>query len=206
MATDTVKSHLTSIYRKSGTKRRAPLLTYLGKWHPLPASLEPLTGFWLSKFEFESLAANLDTASRQYRKASQINLERIDEQSDDYFTHVGRSLCSAPSSTRTFEHKLLLRLVDQHVVGIWENTNTKNVGCLQLIIHNDRQTMQGSHLGNASDGVVKSGGWIWRKIVCGENESSNLDGRLFKSYEELESLITSSNKPGHLIHFEELFQ
>lgn len=203
LTTDTIKTHAEAIYSRLNVDGAVSLTR---DYHAqlVQKNIGSLTGYWLSRFEFKSRTLSSD--GELYAVGAQVNLEHLIESEDEYFTHRGVSLCSSPSTKLTFDHVVRFKKDQQVVAGIWENTNTHNIGCFQLVVRSDNQGMQGMHLGTTSDAAVSSGAWIWRKIHATPGEVVQAGASNFKKIDELEKFFDASFNPRQLIHLKELFQ
>lgn len=203
LSKDTIKSHAEEVYRRlevGGVQE----LTRDYQMQFAVRSVSSLSGYWLSRFEFES--RSLSSSGSRYKTGIQINLEYLNEAVDNgYFTHRGVSLCSSPSTKLTFTHHFQFKQENQVVAGIWQNTNTHNIGCMQLVIRSDHQGMQGAHLGATSDLSVSSGPWVWRKIHAPVGEVVQPGATTFRTIEQLEKFFGPSIDPREKIHLKELF-
>jgi DNA-binding CsgD family transcriptional regulator len=202
LAKDTIKSHAEAIYMRLQVDGAVSLARDYHAQFSL-RSVGSLAGYWLSRFEFKS--RTLSSSGDRYMNGTQINLEHLTELTDGYFTHHGVSLCSSPSTKLTFTHIVQLKKENQVVAGIWQNTNTHNIGCMQLVVRNDSQGMQGMHLGCTSDLAVSSGAWVWRKVHASASEVVQAGATNFKPIEELEKFFEPSFDLRQKIHLKELF-
>ncbi len=204
IAPSTVKDHRMALYQKAHVATQKQLLKKYPSNLDSSTPSHSLAGYWLSRFDFENYIHAQPEQEQQYRRGVQINLEHMATYSDAYFGLKGKNMCGARSENRqSYEHEFRIRSIDQHIVGIWENSNTKNVGCFQLTVHTHSQTMYGSHLGNASNGIVRAGKWIWLRVEVPELYVPNYTK--FKSFEALNSLIDSALDTGSSISLNDLF-
>ena len=199
---DTIKSHAEQIYSRLQVDGVQDLTRKYQTQFAITRQ-GSLAGYWLSRFEFNS--RSLSSSGDRYSTGAQINLEYVTELADGYFTHRGVNLCSSPSTKLTFTHVLQFKQESQVVAGIWQNTNTQNIGCMQLVIRSDNQGMQGAHLGTTSDHSVSSGPWVWRKVHARIGRIVEPHAPNFRSFEELEKFFQSSIDPRDKIELEELF-
>lgn len=202
LARDTIKSHAELIYERLQVDSVLGL-TRMYQMQLAVRKVGSLAGYWLSRFEFRS--RTLSSSGALYTNGAQINLEYITELENEYFTHRGVSLCSSPSTKLTFTHNLQFKKENQVVAGIWENTNTHNMGCMQLVIRNDNLGMQGLHLGTTSDLTVSSGAWVWRKVYAPDGLLVEAGATDFRPIEELEKYFDTSSDPRESIKLAELF-
>ena len=202
LAKDTIKSHAEEIYRRLNVDGVVALTREYHAQFSL-GKFGSLAGYWLSRFEFKS--RTLSTSGDLYVAGAQINLEHLTEIAEGYFTHHGTSLCSSPSTKLTFTHIVKFRKENQVVAGLWQNTNTHNIGCMQLVVRNDNQGMQGMHLGCTSDLAVSSGAWVWRKVHASASEVVQAGAANFRPIDELEKFFESSFDLRQKIHLKELF-
>jgi Bacterial regulatory proteins, luxR family len=200
---DTVKSHAEQIYSRLQIVDGVLGLTRIYQTQLAVRRVGSLAGYWLSRFEFKS--RTLSTSGDPYKTGAQINLEYLTELDNEYFTHRGVSLCSSPSTKLTFTHNFQFKKENQVVAGIWENTNTHNMGCMQLVIRNDNLGMQGRHLGTTSDLAVSSGAWVWRKVHAPDGLLVEADATNFRPIEELEKYFDTTSDLRDSIQLAELF-
>jgi len=201
----TVQTHKKHISEKTGVRGQVALMKYVTQMKSPGQKIEPLAGYWLSHFDFESHVPNHDQGEGRYRMGAQINLERVDETADGYFTHEGSFVCGArPESLLVYQHEFRFRVTQNIAVGVWENNNSRNVGCFQLFVRNDGQAMHGCHLGNTSNGVVKTGNWLWIRAKT-PSRSFNPDPSKFRNFEELESIVETVRATGRALVLAELF-
>lgn len=203
---DTVKSHVEEIYQRLDLKKGngAVQLTRLYAAQLQQKMDTSLEGYWLSRFEYKS--RSLSSLGDQYTTGAQINLEHLAVEKNSFFSHSGSSLCSSPSTKLTFTHDLKLKQVGQIAVGVWENSNTQNIGCMQFSIRNDYLGMQGLHLGNTSDLSVSYGAWVWRRVHATRFDLVEQGGPSFKSIEELQQFFAPGVDPRQKIQLKDLFR
>lgn len=204
--TDTVKSHAEEIYLRLAINKGngAIQLTRLYAAQLQKKMDTSLEGYWLSRFEYKS--RSLSSAGDSEITGIQINLEHLTVENNSFFTHTGSSLCSSPSTKLAFSHDLKLKQIGQIAVGIWQNSNTNNIGCMQFSIRNDYLGMQGMHLGNKSDLSVSFGSWIWRRVHATHLEVVEQGAPNFKSIDELQSLFAADVDPRQRIKLSDVFQ
>ena len=205
LSKDTIKSHAEEIYKRLEVSGVQELTRYY-QMQFTSKDVGSLAGYWLSKFEFQS--RSLSHSGARYTPGAQINLEYVTSVNEEegYFTHRGVSLCSAPSTKLTFSHHFQFKKENQVLAGIWQNINTHNIGCMQLVVRNDHLGMLGSHLGTTSDLSVSSGEWVWRKVESPRGELVKPGEPTFRSIEQLDKFFAPTVDPREKIQLKELFQ
>jgi hypothetical protein len=189
----TVQKHRVHMVEKTGATGPGGLLRYLMRTRQPSKSLQRversvLVGHWLSRFSFQSLDRSSGPAASKYIDGAQINIERL-EATTGHFSHVGRNLCGARKPLGTvYMHSLHFLVKHRTAVGIWDNgDNTDNVGCFQLFVYGDANMMAGHHLGNASNGAVRSGDWVWIKLK--EPQAFEARPDRLRPYDDLNVLV-----------------
>lgn len=164
----------------------------------------PLTGYWLSRFEFQNFIRGSVPQGDQFKSGSQINLEQIEKIKHDYFGFAGKFVMGVRArDLQPYEHVLRLREVDGYVLGTWENKNSHNVGCFHLTIHSAGNSLNGLHLGNTSNGAVMSGRWTWLRVQT--KLPRDWTERTLRPHEELNEFFESILETGRTFSAEEIF-
>ncbi|MBX3656496.1 MAG: helix-turn-helix transcriptional regulator [Ramlibacter sp.] len=191
----TVEKHRANMVKKIGVSGPGGLLKWLRRRRrsqlALPqAEKSALTGYWLSRFSFESLDRNSRPDAPRFVNSAQINIEELKPE-QGYFSHAGRNVCGTRKTQGTvYMHQLRFQVKHRTAVGIWDNgDNTDNVGCFQMFIYSDCRMMAGHHLGNASNGAVKSGDWVWIKLS--DSPGFEITPDRLRAFGELDSLVES---------------
>jgi DNA-binding CsgD family transcriptional regulator len=189
----TVEKHRSNMAKKVDVSGSGALMRWLIRRRQqsitLPnVSKNVLTGYWLSRFSFQSLDRNSRPDVPKFVNGAQINLEMI-EPADGIFNYAGQNVCGARRPLGTvYKHRLQFLVKHRMAVGIWDNgDNTDNVGCFQLFIYSDARMMAGHHLGNSSNGAVKSGDWVWIKLM--ESPGFKVPSERMRAYSELDALV-----------------
>lgn len=180
----TAKMHKQNIYSKLGLNGTNAIPKH-AKMYPeflkieTPISNE-LFGFWLSHFRSFGYVAN----SASYQEDQQIGLQYV-QPSQGFFNHRGENIHACRKSKRDpYLHTFKFCVERQSVRGFWENKSPVHSGCFQLQVFSSMLAMEGIHLGNASNGIVKSGSWMWLK-VRGDFDPIELKKRRLRPYSEL---------------------
>ena len=205
LAIPTVKSHKRNIFSKMKVKKVAELIHCIRKRESAQTMDVSLAGYWLSMYDFEQHVPGASQDKLQFRSGKQINLELIEESSDGFFSYTGRSLCGVRlDGVPAYEHQFRFRMKNGIVIGYWENSNSSNVGCFQLLVHNDARSMHGSHLGNTNARVVKSGNWTWVKAEA--NKGFQIEPGRFRTFDELSVEMDSILNSGAPLLAKKLFR
>lgn len=171
-----------------------------------PARASELCGYWISKFTFQRLDRTSVAGVPRYLLGTQINLESV-EADAGYFSHKGVNVDGVrDDGYERYRHEFRFRVKHRNVVGIWDNgLQTPNAGCFQLFVFDEQIGMlSGNHLGNASNGSVQVGSWLWVKLTNSirfEPSSSSI-----RSYAELDSLINKFQSDGVRPSVKDLFK
>ena len=128
IAPSTVKTHRQHLYEKLGVKNVLGLFKYFSKREASPQHGESLVGYWISKYDFQQHVPYPTSKAPRFREATQINLEFVEVASGGFFSYQGKNVCGTRSDSSTpHEHALRIRVRNQLVVGIWENSNSAGV-------------------------------------------------------------------------------
>lgn len=204
---ETVKSHKKKLKDVFGVATVRELTDALKQHLAAPAQVaradDPLVGYWLSRYDFESYVEGSSPAA--FRQSAQINIELIEADTGG-MTHRGHSVCGVRKHGGAgFEHDLHLLLKRQLVVGFWENSNSDNVGCFQLRLENPGNTMSGMHLGNTSNLVIKHGHWVWLRLD-GQAPPVRLTPGSLLPFAELDALVSKAWESNGIIRFDQVLR
>lgn len=115
-----------------------------------------LEGYWLSRFSYNKKRRD------EIIKGIQFDLEYIT--STGFSSLTGKNILCINQSGNIYYHGLEMKILDNYIVGTWFNTNTKNIGTMQLHIHNSKMVLEGKHLGNSNDNSIQEGDWVWIRL------------------------------------------
>ena len=67
IARSTVKSHKETLYEKVGVRSLVGLVKYFNKLKASPQRIESLSGYWLSRFDFEQYVPDPSSPEQRFR-------------------------------------------------------------------------------------------------------------------------------------------
>lgn len=164
ISVSTVKSHLKHVYRVLAVSNRTELAG-LAEWRAVEAGQENLSaieGLWISRFEYKAFRSALG----KFVSGVQYNLEYLSPSvGKGFFNYEGENLFGISGGGTEYFHDLKCHHVENKLIGIWRNKyGISNIGCFQLMVSNNLHSMEGKHLGNASDNSVQPGSWVWLRV------------------------------------------
>lgn len=123
---------------------------------PPSFSVEALTGWWVTSFQFSSGPA----------RKRHVDLAQISAETDRFVT-----ITNHPPTPRSegraspFFNDLEAQLANRHLLGHWKNSNdTRYFGTFHLAVLPGETVMAGYYTGFASDVEVSTGPWKWVRL------------------------------------------